>query len=907
MAQQIKLADLIAELKTQGFSQFSSDLKGADKQISAFSKSLNKVGDQFIKTGKALTTKLTLPIVGVGAAVTKLAADFEVASRKFSKAFEGAGDDAAAAVQNLSDNFGLAESQATQLLAFTGDLLKGFGATSDQALELSTDVQELAAALSAYSGVPIAQASEAATKALLGETEQLKSLGVVIRQADVDQQLLVNGTENLTGQELLLARAQATLQLAFEQSSDAVNSFSDNQDTLAFQSQQLLGEIKDLGVEFGTILLPIVKDVVAQIREGVDFFAALDDNTKKNIITIAALAAALGPVAIGIGTVIKSVAALNTALAFLAANPVVAAIAGIAALTAGTVALIKLGQERRLDALNEQFGELAAATGVADGEMDEFLKTAEEVDGLLAMNQWGASVGEVSRLLGTMVESSGLTRDQVVGIVRESEILNDEFKEIVATLEQQRQVTEDLSGETARQEQNNRRLQQQQERILEVATEQAEEQQRITEELERQNQIERERIAQVISGRTDAEAAYYKEINDAQDRLNLGLIDEQELQEARLAASETYADRLIQLGYDGRDAAQVGNRALLEQVELINQLSSELQAAGEEEVEVVEDTEEEKLQVRQDFEDQWLDTLFNSQSTKEQLLERDYQAAIDQAEELGADRQAIEEFYAAEREALRQEELEQIADQAQAITDTGFGIAGQISDIFDQQTTNAKAQLDNFLYVNGEELKALQEKADAGETLTDDEKERLEELNDEKRKLLQEQYEAELKAFQTQKAIRIAETIMTGANAAISAYNSLAVIPIVGPALGIAAAGAVAALTVKQLDLIKSQQPPPPPELATGGIVQATRGGTTAIIGEGGNDEAVLPLTDETFNNLGSAIVESQQGTAEAEGGGTQSLTIILEGLGRLTIPSVQQAANNGQLRIPASAITRGV
>jgi hypothetical protein len=72
------------------------------------------------------------------------------------------------------------------------------------------------------------------------------------------------------------------------------------------------------------------------------------------------------------------------------------------------------------------------------------------------------------------------------------------------------------------------------------------------------------------------------------------------------------------------------------------------------------------------------------------------------------------------------------------------------------------------------------------------------------------------KAFEVGKAAAIAQTIMNTIMGAQNAFNSLSVIPIVGPALGIAAAGAAIAAGMNRVAQIKAQQPP---KMANGGTI----------------------------------------------------------------------------------------
>jgi len=60
------------------------------------------------------------------------------------------------------------------------------------------------------------------------------------------------------------------------------------------------------------------------------------------------------------------------------------------------------------------------------------------------------------------------------------------------------------------------------------------------------------------------------------------------------------------------------------------------------------------------------------------------------------------------------------------------------------------------------------------------------------------------KAFEDEKKMKIAQTIISTAQGAIAAYTSLAMIPIVGPALGAAAAAMVVAMGAKQVSMIQA-------------------------------------------------------------------------------------------------------
>lgn len=134
-----------------------------------------------------------------------------------------------------------------------------------------------------------------------------------------------------------------------------------------------------------------------------------------------------------------------------------------------------------------------------------------------------------------------------------------------------------------------------------------------------------------------------------------------------------------------------------------------------------------------------------------------------------------------------------------------------------------------------------------------------------------------------QKTQGMAQAAISAYEAANSAYSALAGIPIVGPALGAAAAAAALAYGLANVAQISGVK------LAEGGLVKAVTGGIPAVIGEGGSDEAVLPLDDtKAMRRIGGAIAE--EGGAMGSVVLTQNITIQA---GESLIPDITNALRN--------------
>lgn len=166
---------------------------------------------------------------------------------------------------------------------------------------------------------------------------------------------------DLSSVNALLANTGSTwddLQQKITASGGAAQQMADTQlDNLQGQITILKSALEGLAISFGELLMPTIKQIVGWVQKFVDWLNGLSEGTKKTVVTIALLAAALGPVLIVIGKVISAVgtimtivpkiagvintvkgafAALNTTML---ANPIVLIIAAIAALVAAFIYL----------------------------------------------------------------------------------------------------------------------------------------------------------------------------------------------------------------------------------------------------------------------------------------------------------------------------------------------------------------------------------------------------------------------------------------------------------------------------------------------------------------------------------------------------------------------------------------
>lgn len=147
-----------------------------------------------------------------------------------------------------------------------------------------------------------------------------------------------------------------SLQSSITNSAGAAQQMADTQlDNLQGQITILKSALEGLAISFGELLMPAIKQIVGWVQKFVDWLNSMDEGTKKVVVTVALLAAAIGPVLIVIGKVISAVgtimtvvpkiasaiSAVKTAFAALnvtmLANPIVLIIAAITALVAAFI------------------------------------------------------------------------------------------------------------------------------------------------------------------------------------------------------------------------------------------------------------------------------------------------------------------------------------------------------------------------------------------------------------------------------------------------------------------------------------------------------------------------------------------------------------------------------------------
>lgn len=439
---------------TADSAQFVRGLNASDKQLKTFS-------DRAAKVGGTLTKFVTLPLIGAGGVAVKFASDLAESTNAVNVVFGEAAGTIAAFGETAADSAGLTQQEWNETAAILGTLLKQTGGDINDVAEQTSVLGQRAADVGSIFNASAKEVSGAFGAALRGESEPIRRFGVLLNEAAVQAKAVELGLADVGGAVSDAAKVQARYALILEQTSEFAGDFANTNEGAANSLRVIRAQAVNLAADLGRELLPIVEDVLGVVRQWTDRFGELDDNQKRLIVTIAAVAAATGPLIQGIVATTSAIRVLNTAALW---GPL-GVVAGLVALAGAMALIIKRRKELKEEELAERFGDIADATGETVKNID-LLNTALRQQEQLgnsaadAINQiaegWGIAHEEVARIVLTNDDLSESYKEQAREILRQHEAIKENNDGYYATAELNEQIagwqadglaiTEELQG-----------------------------------------------------------------------------------------------------------------------------------------------------------------------------------------------------------------------------------------------------------------------------------------------------------------------------------------------------------------------------------------------------------------------------------------------------------------------------
>ena len=826
----IKLTAMIDDFN-KSFIEASRKVTGLGKDVDQMASKLSRASDSFNKLGKDFSLYVTAPIMALGGLAAKAFGEQEQADNKLKAALQASGQYSAAQMKNLT-----AYASELQGLTTIGD-----------------EVVESAMQMGLSMGIAAGDIKEA-TKNAIGLS---KAYGLDLNQA---MKLVANAQEgNFTalGRTIPAIKSAATeseklaiYQKAVAQGFSQATAEAEGDYGKLLQLKNILGDTLEVG---GQVVLQFLAPAIEAMKEFNLWLQSSDESTRKWVVGIALAVAAIGPLLMLFSKLLLAYRAfviVQAAVSAGLAGQAIAANASGLALMAHRLALIANTIAMKADT----FAYLLF-TGAVKGA----IFAVKGFTTALKKNPLGVIV--------TALLSAAVALAAWFDHLRRAKKEQEEYNEVMRKSYDELTRLSDKQKEAARE-------------VL-TAKEEA-----IDEEIEKIKEADQAAKDYLTSWQTvkDEMGRPVRKQVTTEDYSPDALQREHEYNKL-FAEREAIRARLREMDGVGTDAKEVTGKKsnsssgidslsaerekwlklLAEynknEIELENQAYAEKQKDLEAALKKKEVTENEYKQLKIMQEDQ------HHQNLKKIMAKyiKDENAALDEqfAKDIdtvqsGLDAQIIsqDEFnkYVVQRtkdlgdaknkiiQDKIKEEIDMWTSRASAVGDLLSGFADIFSayvdaecenidrklnkqlEAIDKQTAAQKAALDKEII----DSKTKNKKQEEIDKKAREDKEKAEAAAEKKKRKLQRE------AAEIQKKVNLFETTINIPTAAYNAFFAMSKIPVVGPALGAAAAAAATALGLAKLKMINDA---PLPEYAEGGVADRP-----SIFGEKGKELAV-PLT----------------------------------------------------------------
>jgi hypothetical protein len=379
--------------------QVSDRFKDAARTLPSFGDSMKKLGGSLRDVGTSMTVGITAPILAIGGAALKMGMNAVESENLFAVSFGSMADKARAWSETTSDALGLNDYELRRNSATIFTMSESMGLSRDAAFDMATGMTELSADMASFFNLKSEDAFAKLRSGIVGEAEPLKQLGILVDENTVKMTAYKTGIaeygEELTQQQKVQARWKAIL----EQTGKAQGDLARTLDSPTNQLRILKERANEALTELGTAMLPVLKDVTAalailagKLETAVKWFTSLPESTRQTAITIAAIAAAAGPVIVVLGTMVTSLGSLVGA--FRAAQ-----------LAAASFKLTIAGMS--LGPLSLAIGGVAAAAGILAFELNK---------GTQALRDKAQAVKDQKTIQDAWNSTTELSAEQVVAL-----------------------------------------------------------------------------------------------------------------------------------------------------------------------------------------------------------------------------------------------------------------------------------------------------------------------------------------------------------------------------------------------------------------------------------------------------------------------------------------------------------
>ncbi len=339
----------------KALNSIKKSIDGITEEVWKSTKSLKRFADNNKATFQKMTAVWAVAFWIISLWIRKAtqdAAEAEWTWNKFNTVFWETSDEMSDFIKDIRKRMPVASDDIARMAADLQDLLVPLGLSRKLWADMTKGFLEVSNAIWAFNDVNPKEVLESIKSWLTGISMPLKRFWIdasvwALEAIALEKWFLKTG-ESFAKLEPKIRnqiRAQALLIQVQTQSSDAINGFAENSDSLIFRQLELEASISDLSWIIWKVFIPIIDDVVKKIIPLVKNFADWAEKNPeliKQITTISLIAVwlvtALGTLWLIIPSIIKwfwlmitVIKGLWIALRFLALNPIWLVITAIAA------------------------------------------------------------------------------------------------------------------------------------------------------------------------------------------------------------------------------------------------------------------------------------------------------------------------------------------------------------------------------------------------------------------------------------------------------------------------------------------------------------------------------------------------------------------------------------------------
>lgn len=320
-----------------------ADISDFEKNMKKMQKSMSDASKKMISIGKEMTTKVTAPLAAIATIGTKYAMSFESSTKQIESNLKTNSKVVNDWVNNNARVFNMAKVDASQYAATYSNLLSGFLNTGQNS-EFTKALLQQSSVISNKTGRGIEDVMDRIRSGLLGSTEAIEDLGINVNIALLQTTNAFKKIAQGKSWDKLSFQAQQQIRLLaiLEQSIKKYGTTLDHTANSGIQS--MIAKTKDLALEIGQKLLPYIVKLLDKGNRLLDWLENLEPETKRNVMVIAGLAAAMGPALLVTGKLTGGMASLLGVVKSIPV-PIATMTGAIGVLTVGLVALYNKNEQ----------------------------------------------------------------------------------------------------------------------------------------------------------------------------------------------------------------------------------------------------------------------------------------------------------------------------------------------------------------------------------------------------------------------------------------------------------------------------------------------------------------------------------------------------------------------------------